>query len=256
MALSFKVTTKLRCFLEQASSNLELPQPLACKARALTDQSEIPWGTLKELVAAARKVGMLEDDGGPWCYDLCKNSGLVLPQPPPPRQYAPEFKARLAKLQAEVENKQYQNMVADVTIAERRAAEKEGLLPTTRLQLSFGLHVLAMMGTFYAMGYYAGRFLNQNELWATLWGVAGMASALLLETTLLIIRTNRPEPLAKRFPHLTDPHLYHAAQESRRKARAAMSAMTQDNSPLVFEKQSSGRHPAQDTGNKENKKDK
>lgn len=37
-------------------------------------------------------------------------------------------------------------------------------------------------------------------------GAVGMTLAMLLETTLLIIRTNRPTPLSERMPYLTDPH--------------------------------------------------
>lgn len=40
---------------------------------------------------------------------------------------------------------------------------------------------------------------------AGLCGAAGLTCGLLLETTLLIIRTNRPEPLEERMPDLFDP---------------------------------------------------
>jgi hypothetical protein len=47
-------------------------------------------------------------------------------------------------------------------------------------------------------------------LQAAIGGALGMSVAMLLETTLLIIRSNRPEPLEDRMPHLTDPHRFEA----------------------------------------------
>lgn len=49
-------------------------------------------------------------------------------------------------------------MVSDITAKERQAEEARsaGLLPTSRLQLSFGAHVIVTMGTFFALGYYLG----------------------------------------------------------------------------------------------------
>ncbi len=57
-------------------------------------------------------------------------------------------------------------MVADVTVKEREAEELKGsLLPTARLQLGFGLHVLVTMGTFFAVGYVGARYLGADDLW-------------------------------------------------------------------------------------------
>jgi hypothetical protein len=38
-------------------------------------------------------------------------------------------------------------------------------------------------------------------------GALGLSFGMLLETSLLILRSNRPAPLSERMPHLTDPHL-------------------------------------------------
>jgi hypothetical protein len=57
-------------------------------------------------------------------------------------------------------------MVADVTAGERRLAELSGdMFPTTRLQLSFGLHVIVTMGAFFALGFYGARFATGSNAW-------------------------------------------------------------------------------------------
>jgi hypothetical protein len=51
-----------------------------------------------------------------------------------------------------------------------------------------------------------------------------MSFAMLLETTLLIIRSNRPEPLEDRMPHLTDPHRLRGASRPAAEGAAAEGA--------------------------------
>jgi hypothetical protein len=45
----------------------------------------------------------------------------------------------------------------------RAAAAREGGFVTYRQQISFGLHVLAMMAAFYAFGHVAGMALTSNK---------------------------------------------------------------------------------------------
>ena len=61
----------------------------------------------------------------------------------------------------------YNAMVADVTVAERKAADmKDAVLPTARLQIGFGLQVLVTMFTFFLLGYLGTKNLfSGNELW-------------------------------------------------------------------------------------------
>jgi hypothetical protein len=58
-------------------------------------------------------------------------------------------------------------MVADITENERKAEELRGsILPTSRLQMSFGAHVIVTMFTFWAVAYYGSKFyLSSDELW-------------------------------------------------------------------------------------------
>ncbi|GIL71871.1 hypothetical protein Vretifemale_2332 [Volvox reticuliferus] len=91
-------------------------------------------------------------------------------------------------------------MVADITVRERKAEElRNSILPTSRLQLSFGAHVLVTMFTFWALAYYGSKlYLSYDELWAGMLGALGLTAGLLLETLLLIVRSNRPVPLEER----------------------------------------------------------
>ena len=69
-------------------------------------------------------------------------------------------------VQAQLEELQYSEMVADVTAAERRAESMRGLLPSTQAQLSFGGHVLAIMFTLFSLGYWGSKaYLGYDELW-------------------------------------------------------------------------------------------
>ena len=42
--------------------------------------------------------------------------------------------------------------------------EEEGGLATYQAQLSLGLHILVMMGTFFAAGFYGVAYLSKNPL--------------------------------------------------------------------------------------------
>lgn len=117
-------------------------------------------------------------------------------------------------------------------LQERAAATAaEGLFRSFKDQLSFGIHVLVMMGTFYALGHVAGRGLSLKtsvvgctllsrpictvhlgcagmKMYCSLLqhaacGLVGLVLALLLESVLLIIRTSHPPSLEK-YRHLQD----------------------------------------------------
>ena len=110
-------------------------------------------------------------------------------------------------------------------LQERQAREaKEGGLQTYKQQISYGVHVSVMMGTFYAAGHYGAQAVSARPVNVRPWvaaalvaaqarhrrglrvqqaiaGLAGMMAALLLETWLFIIRTNfEPHPALKKRP--------------------------------------------------------
>lgn len=54
-------------------------------------------------------------NGGPWLHKVAAGGGLAL-VPPPGRKRPPELEERLAQLRQRLEEKQYADMVADVTV--------------------------------------------------------------------------------------------------------------------------------------------
>jgi hypothetical protein len=100
--------------------------------------------------------------------EICKGSSISFPTPPA-RQRSAALQKRLADLQADLDNKQYAAMVQDITEKERFSKEQQqdNFFPTTKLQLSFGLHVLVTMGTFFALAYYGARFAKASQAWVS-----------------------------------------------------------------------------------------
>lgn len=71
-------------------------------------------------------------------------------------------------VQVALDNKRYADMVADVTEKERSVEEqRNAVLPTARLQMSFGLHVIVMMGTFFALGYLGLKYATKSTIWVS-----------------------------------------------------------------------------------------
>jgi len=62
-----------------------------------------------------RRSSRPQEDGGPWLHKVAAGGGLAL-APPPPRKRTPETEARLAQLQRRFDEKQYADMVADITV--------------------------------------------------------------------------------------------------------------------------------------------
>jgi len=97
---------------------------------------------------------------------------------------------RLSKLQRDLDEKQYSEMVSDITVGERQARDAaQSNYGSYKQQISWGVHVLVMMGTLYAVGHVAGGALNPNPAYKAVGGLIGLIAALLLEATLLILRT-------------------------------------------------------------------
>ena len=126
-----------------------------------------------------------------------RRSRLQLPSRPG-RVKSPELQARLTKLQKQLDQREYERMTADVTVQaslctceswhslcrcksaravpqvfdnvrgllqERKAKDaKEGGLQTYKQQISYGIHVSVMMGTFYAAGHYGAQSLSDNPV--------------------------------------------------------------------------------------------
>lgn len=100
---------------------------------------------------------------------LCSGGSVVLPTPPPKTGKSPELQAHLDKLQRQLDQKRYDAMVKDVTEAERKAQEEaeSGGLKTYKQQMSYGVHVVAMMAAFYLFGQFAGRAITDNRAYVS-----------------------------------------------------------------------------------------
>ena len=100
---------------------------------------------------------------------LCRGGGIALDAPQrQPSTKSPELQAHLDKLRLKLEQDKYDAMVAEVTIHEREAAAaSEGGFVTYKQQISFGIHVLAMMGAFYLFGHLAGMAMTRNKTYVS-----------------------------------------------------------------------------------------
>ncbi|PNW77486.1 hypothetical protein CHLRE_10g438750v5 [Chlamydomonas reinhardtii] len=199
--LPLRVTEGVATLLEEAASCSSLPNDVREDAQKLHGAEQIDWSSLKAVADAYRAA----NPGKPvYLHKICSQRDVILPSPPV-KEKSPELVARLAKLQAELDNKRYDAMVADVTSAERKADEMRGVLPNARLQLSFGAHVLVTMFTFWATAFYGTKiWFGWDPLWSGMAGAVGLTCGLLIETVLLIIRTNRFTSLEDRMPELFD----------------------------------------------------
>lgn len=122
-------------------------------------------------------------------HQACQGGELLVASPSE-REKSPELKARLAKLQKQLEAQQYAAMVKDITQKELdNAARAETSLVTYKDQLGFGVHVLVLMGSLYAVGHWLGRSISDKPVHHVMSGLVGLVLALLVEAWLYIIRT-------------------------------------------------------------------
>lgn len=186
--LELKLTDRLRQLLRTAASNESLDQELAHEASQAASAEHVSWSLLRKVAAAMRTDGQ----GPPWLHEECQGSEPVLASPAA-RVRSDELKARLVKLQAAADQKRYDSMVHEVTKVERDAeALREGGMRTYKQQLNFGVQVIVMMGSFYAMGHIVAAFVTERLAVRAAAGLAGLILAMMAETILLIMRTEYP----------------------------------------------------------------
>lgn len=205
----FSSTPQIRALLSEAVQHPQASQELTALCQQHLDADAVPWKVVQRVCRELRQPASDQDSSSSSVVQqpapvTCQGAKLVLPSPPA-RQRSKQLQEHLAKLQDKVDQQRYAEMVADVAQQEQKAAAaQDPFFPTTKLQMSFGLHVLATMGAFSVLGYYAGRLLLNSNTWAGVLGALGLAAGLLLETALLIIRTNMPVPLDQKYAHLLD----------------------------------------------------
>lgn len=196
--LCIVVTKEIALVLEKVLDQDDATEEVKCKAKDALAQSHVSWRFLASIVQQLRASSKEKQL---WLHRVCLGSKLYLPEvSKAPR--SPELVKRLEKIQAKLDQQEYDRMVADITVDERAAEERrKEILPNYRLQMTFGAHVIVTMGAFYAMAYYASRLVGASEVWALLCGVLGLTFGMLLETILLITRSNMPAtpPLWKKL---------------------------------------------------------
>lgn len=118
----------------------------------------------------------------------------MVPERPKSSSKPAELQSHLDKLARQLEDRKYAEMVRDVTAQEAAARDKVGL-SSYKKQISFGVHIIATMGAFYAFGHVSASSFTDKKSLKPLFGLVLMILALLLETTLYIIRTTVPPSL-------------------------------------------------------------
>lgn len=80
------------------------------KAEQLLSRQDVPWPALQQISSELKRL----DGGDHWLHHTCQGTRLVL-HAPRKREKSKELQARLAKLQEQVDQASYNQMVADVT---------------------------------------------------------------------------------------------------------------------------------------------
>eukprot|EP00271_Cylindrocystis_brebissonii_P001147 TRINITY_DN11454_c0_g1_i2.p1 TRINITY_DN11454_c0_g1~~TRINITY_DN11454_c0_g1_i2.p1 ORF type:complete len:359 (-),score=58.87 TRINITY_DN11454_c0_g1_i2:1069-2145(-) len=161
------------------------------------DGDPIPYSLLRRIAMQFRHTGQSEK--ATWLHCQLKGSELLLPRPKP-KEKSEELKARLAKLQDAVDRKEYAKMVADVAGVEEEDRDGSIFMGTTKDQLGFGLHVMAIMFTGYMFGFYMFRSQFPDQaMMHSMGGILGLIAGMLLEVVLFIIQASRfEEEVARR----------------------------------------------------------
>ncbi|KAJ4747282.1 ER-based factor for assembly of V-ATPase [Rhynchospora pubera] len=175
-------TDPIRSFLVAASCDRDhLSDQLRELAISLSSLSSVsPTGTLWSALPAPSR---------PSLRLLLDGSGFVFTSPKP-RQKSEELKARLKKLAELAEQREYAELVKDVT------PKKDNTEPFSSYkdQIGFGLHVVLLMFTGYLVGYATLRALfNHNPVMNAAGGILGLVCSMLLETLLFIIRASNQD---------------------------------------------------------------
>lgn len=162
------------------------------------DGESIPYYLLR---LCSKTISEIEGEGGGnrvWLHEAVKGSGLVLCKPQV-REKSEELKSRLARLQDAVDRKEYDELVKDVTKHERKLKEV-AYLGTYREQLSFGFHVLVVMGTCFAFCFtvFSSQFPN-NPVMHAAGGILGLITGMFVEVFLFIIRAARYDEENEKF---------------------------------------------------------
>ena len=141
-SLKLQQSPELRAYLQAAQQHQELRTAVG----GLLDQQQVTWSALRHVQqlatgrCAPERSGCKALAARAMCPDSCaccadlqlqlppldavlRRSSLVLPTPPA-RVKSPELQARLAKLQRQLDQREYERMTADVTVQARIDAQR------------------------------------------------------------------------------------------------------------------------------------
>ncbi|KAL9653675.1 hypothetical protein ABK040_009151 [Willaertia magna] len=134
-------------------------------------------------------------------HEVIKGSELKLEKPKiktTPKD--PQWLKLTEKLKRKVEDDQYSQLVSNVTFKQRLEREKEPL-NTYKTQLSVGIDLILTMFTLFVAFYYGSQYLFTGEnktQYQLLMGLLGLILGLLIDVTLIIIRSHKSETMAEK----------------------------------------------------------
>eukprot|EP00287_Rhodomonas_sp_CCMP768_P013671 CAMPEP_0196757370 /NCGR_PEP_ID=MMETSP1091-20130531/103631_1 /TAXON_ID=302021 /ORGANISM="Rhodomonas sp., Strain CCMP768" /LENGTH=240 /DNA_ID=CAMNT_0042106143 /DNA_START=20 /DNA_END=742 /DNA_ORIENTATION=- len=125
-----------------------------------------------------------------YLHEILAGSSVTPPDPPPPKQKNPEAEARLQKVKAELEDREYEMMTRDVR---RQEIEQQdvGEIKTLSQSLGEGVNILVAKGTAFAIGWFASRAAwGYDPLWNLIAGLVGLIIGFMLESLLFVLRSS------------------------------------------------------------------
>jgi len=134
--------------------------------------------------------------GGSWVHELLSCAAPVLPQRPARAPPHPELEARMHKLRAAQEDRQYAAMVGGLVGGEDADSRNAAEMNTYRSQMGVGLNLIVSMGTMFTVGCYGGG--TEEEPYgarAVICGLALMILTLAVEMSLFLIGATRVDAL-------------------------------------------------------------
>lgn len=152
-------------------------------------QETVTWNELKELYTRSGYASR-----GITLKRVCHGSSIDFPRVRRRRTdgKSPELVRHLEMLQRQLDQKQYDAMVKDVTAGERLARERHDMsFSGYKDYMRFGVHVMSIMAVFFMVGYAASYRVFHSESLRILCGVVLMFCGMVMETILLVIKENK-----------------------------------------------------------------
>jgi hypothetical protein len=211
--LSMSTTTEITQLIEDALASPRLTPDAQSKLGEYYPKSEsVPVSVIHSALALARNPE--KPNSGPWLHEILRHSHVALPKRPV-RQKDPELVKRLQKIQCEIDNREYAGMVKNLTKRERKEAERDNVGKYLD-DLSIGGNFIITLGTCFCIGYFIGRSKYSDDESRIFCGLAGLILALLIETILFMIRSDKAARIEdqKKKKKLNAPGAFTAGSEA------------------------------------------